>query len=188
MNALPVLIGRLLCFVAVYAGLVAPCQAGAAPREGSECAVKRGFVYNFIAFTQWPAGSFADGAAPIIVCVVPDDPITDIFLDLSGRTVQGRKIVVRKTDTLASCDRVHVLFLATGDSDLVRTCIESVQGKPVLTIGQAADFLAMGGMIHLYTQDDHLRFAVDIGAARREHLKPGSQILMSAETVTGADR
>jgi hypothetical protein len=52
-------------------------------------------------------------------------------------------------------------------------------------VGDLADFADQGGMIGLTMEESHVRFQINMVAARRAHLKLSSQLLKVATQVIG---
>jgi hypothetical protein len=54
---------------------------------------------------------------------------------------------------------------------------------PVLTVGEGSEFLRSGGMIELFSENNRLRFNVNVAAARRAGLTISSNLLQLAASV-----
>ena len=50
---------------------------------------KAGYLLNFVEFTDWPSGTFADAQAPITVGVMGKDPFGAELDKLQGKVVNG---------------------------------------------------------------------------------------------------
>src|ERR1700732_2529857 len=69
---------------------------GSAAAPLREYETKAAFVYNFTKFVEWPAATFADSGAPMVIGVLGDSPCAQALERLvKDRTVNGRTIVVR---------------------------------------------------------------------------------------------
>src|ERR1700694_4849502 len=73
----------------------APSNAGAADGSaaapGRECEIKAAFLYNFTKFVDWPAQTFANADAPIVIGVLGDSPCVQALERLvKDRKVNGR--------------------------------------------------------------------------------------------------
>jgi len=55
----------------------------------------------------------------------------------------------------------------------------------VLTVSDAPDFLKYGGMIQFVSEDNRVRFAVNLDAVNRTHIVLSSELLRVASSVTG---
>lgn len=82
---------------------------------------------------------------------------------------------------MGSC---HILVV--GENGLPRgQLLQAVGRSPVLTIGEAADFVEDGGMIGLFVAANRVQFAVNLGAAQSAGLKMSARMLQLAQRVRG---
>jgi hypothetical protein len=158
-------------------------HARAQSRSATEYQVKAAFIYNFTKFIEWPEGTFDNATAPVILCVAPSNPLTEIFSSLNNMTVGGRKIEVRFCNDISDIKKCHILFLASFDKTFIKERLEISQDKGILTIGEAKEFSQLGGIINFFIEKGRLRFEFNLEASRNAGLKVGSQLLMSAEIV-----
>lgn len=104
---------------------------------------------------------------------------------IDGEQIQGRQLSVKRLDSTAEAGGCSILFLGAGERDWLDTYLASVAGRPVLTVGDAPDFLARGGIIQFVLTGDHVRFSVNLNAAHRNGLQLSSELLKVAMNVTG---
>ncbi len=155
-------------------------QTSADADRSLEYGVKAAFLLNFIRFTTWPTGQIPTDR--VEVCVVGNNPFGD-QLDrvLKGRREGGRILASRNakpTDDLSSCQIVYL-----PDSPASASVLASLRGKPVLTVGEQADFHNAGGVIRLYVEQDKVRFTIHNGIAQRAGLQLSSRMLSVAAGV-----
>ncbi|WP_395670847.1 YfiR family protein [Phenylobacterium sp.] len=162
--------------------LAALAVAAAARAQPADYQVKAAFLLKFAPFVEWPAGAAPSGA-PLVVCVVGQDPFGPTLTALSRASATGRPIVVRK---LAAIDRgsgCQVAYLAGGIRQTPGEGLREVAGAPVLTVTDEAAPGSAQGVIHFMVRDRRVRFAIDQGAARRQGLALSSKLLSLALTV-----
>lgn len=168
----------LLAFVcALWWALAAPA---AQAQTASEAAVKAGFVYNFIKFTQWPVQR---EGMPIRLCAVSAQPLDGQLSLLQGRSVGSRVIDVRLATPAADWRQCDVLFLGEGDADRLHQLPPRMTSAPVLTLGDLPGFVDAGGMIGLRVEASRVRFDVNLGSAQMSGLVLNSQMLKLAGKV-----
>lgn len=151
-------------------------------QQADEQAVKAGFIFNFIKFTQWSATQESDSRR-LLICTTSDKPLGGQVAKLAGRSVGAKSIEVRSnsgTNESANCD---VLFIPASDADRAETYLRSLGNAPVLTIGDFPGFIKAGGMIGLRMQENRLKFDVNLGSAQRAGLQLNSQMLKLAGEV-----
>lgn len=121
------LIKRMILLVCIGLVLCASVQA----QTANEYEVKAAFILNFARFVDWPGEAFGDGGS-LVVGVVGDDPFRGALDQLSGATVNGRRLVVRRlkwTDNLRAC---QILFVSSSERNRLGKIMDSVRGASVL--------------------------------------------------------
>src|SRR5258708_13958050 len=109
-------IARLLLFLAGGWVAVAP-DAGRAD-AAKEYQVKAACLLNFAQFIEWPATSFADSGTPITVGVLGDDPFGQALEQtFQDETVQGRKLVVKRSRQIEDLKACHLVFICKSEKD-----------------------------------------------------------------------
>jgi hypothetical protein len=159
---------------------------GNAQDSVSEYRVKAAYLFNFIKFVEWPEEAFADPLAPIVIGIVGDDPFGDALPQVVvGKTVQGRDLVIRKYRLGEDLRGSHILFISESEKKRLPQLLSSLHGSFVLTVADLDGFLAEGGMIQLFSEQNRIRFAINVDAATRAKLKISSKLLSLAR-VAGA--
>jgi hypothetical protein len=147
-----------------------------------EYRLKAAVLYNLAKFVEWPDDAFADPAAPLVVCVLGVDPFGAALDDtLRGHSVGGHATVAKRiAEVTPGC---HVLFVANSEAKRLPAILERTRTSSVLIVGEAAGFIDRGGMIGLATDDDRVRFDVNLAAADRARIKISSRIMALASSV-----
>ena len=148
-------------------------RAGA--EVASDVAVKAAFLYNFAKFTQWPA---LPAAAPLVLCVLGDDAVGTALTDtIRGQQIDGHGLEVRRLASGASAQSCHVLFVAGSDVRRAAPTLDDVRELPILTVSDGSGFAQTSGMIELFVEAGHMRFAVNIDSVQRSRLHLSSRLL-----------
>jgi hypothetical protein len=159
----------------------APVRAG----QVREHEVKAAFLYNFTRFIEWPDGT-PQTSEPFRLCVVADGVTTSaVERVMAGESVNGRPaqtLIPRSPDEARRC---QILFV--GQTEIYRAAplLRAVRGMPVLTVSDAARFVAHGGAIQFVLEDGRVRFDVNIEAAKRSGLAISSRLLQVARKIEG---
>lgn len=172
--------------IRVEVGLVLASLFGfrANPQTVEEYQVKAAYLYNFAKFVEWPPQSFASSNAPIVICILGEDPFGGSVQELlRGKTAAGRAVVVRPVADLPGAKGCHMLFVGSGTWRYSRPALRSVSGDGLLTVGEAPGFTAGGGMINFKLDAGRVRFEINVEAARQAHLQISSKLLSLAEIV-----
>jgi hypothetical protein len=165
----------------LFGTLGAAALAGAWVQAPPEAMVKAALVRRVVDFVEWPSTALP-AQAPIVICLSPSQPFGSWVQEVAaGAEVHSRPATIRELrrgDRPGSC---HVLYVAPAD----HTLLARVRNEPVLTIGDDAHFLEVGGIIRLLIIDGRVRFEVNVGEARRAGLTLDSQLLRLATRLHG---
>jgi hypothetical protein len=159
-------------------------QEGRAQDALPEYQVKAAYLFNFLKFVEWPEDAFPDSLAPIVIGVVGDDPFGGTLPQLvTGKTVQGRNLVVHTFRTGENLRSAHILFICASEKKKAPMILSSLRGSSVLTVGDMEGFLEEGGMIQFVNENDRIRFVINLTATSQAKLKLSSKLLSLAKTV-----
>jgi len=75
------------------------------------------------------------------------------------------------------------LFVGAGEQKLLREALASVNGHPVLTVGESDRFINEGGMIGFFLEENKIRFEINLEAAGLAKLKISSRLVTLARRV-----
>lgn len=144
-----------------------------------EYRAKVGFLYNFIAFTEWPARV----GSPLPVCVYGSNPFGNELDALEGKSVNGRTLTVRFSAGLNELKACRVVFVAETAIDSLPRVLEAVRAEPVLVVTDTAGALDGGAAINMLLRQGRIAFEVNLAAARRAELALSSKLLRLASEV-----
>lgn len=172
---------RLLALFAMIA-LGMPAAASPPTREDQ---IKAGYLFNFAKFVDWPPSH-------------PDTQLTICFrgglgifsalaADLGSKRVGGRPLALRLLPETASPEGCDVLYFSQRDAQIRRPEPETLPG-PMLTVGDDKDFTRNGGMIALFTDNNRLKFVINVDNAQRAGIQISSSLLQLASAVEGRQR
>jgi hypothetical protein len=163
------------------AALAVMAVLGLDPASGEanlEYAVKAAFLAKFSAYIDWPPASFQDGTAPIKLCVLGPDPFGTALDRAAAGQRDGRVVSVLRLaspDLAASCQMVFI-----ANAEAARELPAGLDNQPVLTVSDSQNVPAM---IRFIVIQNHVRFMIDEGAARRSGLRISSRLLNLAVAV-----
>ena len=167
----------LLATVTIWLGMA---QAWAA----SEYEVKAAFLYNFAKFVEWPDAFFAGESKPLVVGILGEDPFGNALPSVvEHETVKGHSVEVRHYHGLDEVVGCHVLFISRSETNRLKEVLRALDGRPMLTVGEADDFLSHGGMIRFVLVDKSVRFDINTQAVTQAGLKISSKLLAVARSI-----
>ncbi|HKX29309.1 MAG TPA: YfiR family protein [Blastocatellia bacterium] len=173
----------------ILALALAPPGASLAAQAPSEYQVKAAFLFNFAKFIEWPPETFTPGNAPLILGVLGDDPFGDIIdQTISGKTVNGRQLVVKRLKWGQNLKECQILFISASERKRLPQICEMLKGASVLTVSEVEKFAQQGGIINLVMEENKVRFDINTNVAEQARLKISSKLLALAKSIIGEHR
>jgi len=152
----------------------------------SEYDVKAAWLLNFARFVNWPTNAFASPESPILVGIAGKDPFgRSLEKALTGKTVKGRSLVVKKPVTDEELRQCHILFVSISERRRFRDLCDKLRTQPILTVSEADDFLDEGGIVNFVLKEKSIRFEINVQAAQAAGLKMEANLLKVAASVRG---
>jgi hypothetical protein len=149
-----------------------------------EYRVKAVFVYNFAHFIAWPPSAFSTPNAPIVIGVLGDEPFaSDLDELVRGETANNHPLVVQRYQEIGQIKTCHILFVSRSAAKQLEQIVANLRSRSVLTVGDSDNFAQRGGMIRLVTENNKIRFRVNVEAAKAANLTISSKLLRAAEIV-----
>jgi hypothetical protein len=153
--------------------------SGAYAQATPEYRAKAGFLYNFVAFTDWPPK--AGSSLPL--CVYGGNPFGDELTALEGKTVNGRTLTIRYPASLDQLKSCRVVFVADSAINNIARILDTLRGEPVLTVTDSKGALDAGVGINMLVRQNKITFEVNLAATRRADLNLSSKLLRLASEV-----
>jgi hypothetical protein len=155
-------------------------------QQYNEYDLKAAYLYNFGKFVEWPGTtSYPDGNS-FVIGIYRSNPFGDILSKaLKDRTVNDRKIVIKRFFTPEEIKDCQILFISDISKEELTEVLNYLQKKPVLTVGDdIGEFCESGGIINLTPQFAKYRFQINNKAAGRVGLAISSKLLSLSKIVT----
>lgn len=160
-------------------------QPARAQTATDEYRVKAAFLFHFAQLVDWPSDPINSGDQSINLCVFDKEPhLKELQSTLEGKPIGARVMHVRLLNQTQPVQGCNILFLGRDGGRRQSAILRNLLGQPVLTVGEADNFLTEGGIIRLHLVQDKIRFDIDVGAADSSHLKISSRLLLLAGSVT----
>jgi hypothetical protein len=161
---------------------LAAARPGPAATGPAEYEVKAAFLYNFARFVEWPDAPEGDG--PFVITVLGRDPFGSVLDDtLRGKTIDDKRIVVRRASRPDEVGQSRIVFICDSEKDRLPAILKSLEGTPVLTVGEMSEFAERGGVIRFKLEQGRIRLEINAAAAERSRLRISSQLLKLARIV-----
>lgn len=144
-----------------------------------EYQVKAAFIYNFIAFTQWP-----ENLDPTInLCVYGEDYFGNEIDKLQNKPVDKRHIKVARLNSPEKLAGCQVIFFSKSVSSNLSNLLRSLPGQPILTLADNPDAISQGVVINMNLANEKIVFEINLGIARKSGLDISSKLLQLATKV-----
>jgi hypothetical protein len=163
--------------------------ASAAP----EYSIKAGYILLFTRYVEWPPSAFATPDAPIVICVLGDDPFGSVLDEtMAGQQSQQRPLSVRRVTDADAAEDCHVAFIGIQDEQPLASkqtgqWLDTLATRPVLTITETPAALPLGAMLCFVTEGEdgqaRIRFEASLPPMHRAGLSASSQMLVAARKV-----
>lgn len=178
---------RVAAWLALVPPTAALAQGEAVAASAPEYELKAVFLFHFAQFVQWPVDALPDSTTPLVIGVLGEDPFGP-YLDetVRGETVQGHPLEVRRFRSPQEIDTCHILFVSPSQTERFETFRGPLEARSILTVSDASEFDARGGMIRFITDRNRIRLRINLEAARSARLTLSSKLLRAAEIVGGA--
>jgi hypothetical protein len=174
--------GRRLFLAAALAFAAWPLPARA--EISKEYQVKAVFLFNFAQFVTWPPDTFTRPDEPFRIGILGEDPFGS-YLDqtVRGENVNGNPLVIKRCASVAEARDCQILFISRSEMGNLDGIFASLQGRSILTVGDAQDFIHRGGVLRFDLVDNKVHLRISLKAAKRAKLEISSKILRLAEIV-----
>jgi hypothetical protein len=137
-----------------------------------------GYVLNFTKFVEWPESLHSE----IVICVAGNPGLYDALrAGASGTSVGPHHVTARRIDSDTSAAGCHVLYIEHASA------LHVAAPESMLTVSDGGGFAHGGGTIELFTQQNRLRFIINLDNARRAGLHISSNLLQLAASVEGGE-
>jgi hypothetical protein len=171
---------RLSC--AIYLGFLLSIVARAQATD--EYQLKAVFLYNFAKFVEWPPQTFRSPTEPIVIGVLGKDPFGDALVAATaGKTFGGRAFQVRPVSDAQQAAACQILFISSSERKRLGPLFSQIGGRGILTVGEADNFAAEGGVVNFKIEGGTVRLQINIEAARKQQLHISAKLLSLAEIV-----
>ena len=79
--------------------------------------------------------------------------------------------------------KFDVIFFSGIHQKKIQELLSRLQDKNILTIGESEGFLKLNGIFNFFTENEKLRFEINLEAARLSRIKIKAQLLKLAQNV-----
>lgn len=165
--------------------LASPHTAASQETAGAVYQAQSQYIRSFADFIAWPGPSAERAASETInFCILGRDPYGEL-LDKSVlfHPVGDRRTIITRAQHLEDLTGCDVLFVSSSETKHEAKILKSLRSKHILTVGDANDFAARGGIIQFVINQGTVSFLINVDAAQRSGLKIDASLLAIAKIV-----
>lgn len=154
-----------------------------------EYAIKAAFLYQFSNYIDWPESAFESGGQEFVIGLYQSNALEPTLKKIAAtKKVGGRSIRLVVLNTPAEASKCHMLFVPQSVSSDQLTAIHQDGKDTVLMVGETDDFIAQGGHIQFFIENNKVRFAFHSKLANNSELKVSSKLLALAKIIDAPPR
>jgi hypothetical protein len=145
--------------------------------------LKAVFLYNFTTFVEWPKEARPAPGKPFIIGVLGRDPFGAV-LDgvVAGESLNGTPLEVRRYRTAETARECQILFISSSEAAHLPQILDTLRGRPVLTVADMPRFSESGGII-AFSTGTRVQLHINAEAARQAGLSISSKLMRVATLV-----
>jgi hypothetical protein len=181
---------RAFCLTVLLISVGRPLKSLAQQQDviDREPEIKAAYLYNFGRYVEWPVSATsvgASGSPDFVIGVVGDSPVVAPLRTIAAsKKVGGRAILVRQFKAATDFQACQVLFVPAGqDPELVAAILKRARATPTLVVGEEEGFALKHGQIGFYTDQNNMKFEINVGSADKVGLKISSKLLSLGRIV-----
>jgi hypothetical protein len=174
------------CGMAYVKGGMRQSPDGVKPAGSPEYDVKAALLYRCLELVQWPSGATPAGEPTITVGLLGKNPFGKSLNNLVGKTISGRRLVVRNLRRATEAESCQLLFVASSETKRTSKILKNVASFPVLTVGESPGFGEQGGMINLLLVGKNIRLEINLAAVEQARIVMDPKLITMSSTGSGA--
>jgi hypothetical protein len=139
----------------------------AAMTGSPEFSVKAAMLYRCLELVHWPADTSVAKEPALTIGVLGKNALGESLNCLAGKTISGRKLVVKKLSRPEEAAGCQSVFVGASEKKRTAKILNELAGLRVLTVGEAPGFAEQGGIINLLVERRHVRLELNTAAAEK---------------------
>lgn len=174
----------LQCAMTALVCLLFASSSALGQQRPSAYQVEAAYLYNFGRFVEWPAKGATPQNSSFTICVLGDDPFGQALdATLAGETIGNQKVTARRISSPQMAADCQILFISSSEANRLNKIIEALDKNAVLTVSDIPQFSRRQGMIQFVSEENRIRFEVNLTATQRAGLTLSSELLKVATAV-----
>jgi hypothetical protein len=97
--------------------------------------------------------------------------------------IGNKRLEVKFCKDINEIGQCHILFISSSEKSHLTALLSVLRNAHVLTVSDIEGFAQRGGIINFYTEENKIRFEINVDAASRNGLIISSKLLQLAKIV-----
>ena len=154
-----------------------------------EYRIKAAFLFNFAHYVEWPPDAFKDANSSLNYCTIGNDPFEGVLDEsLKAKSVGTRPLRVQHLTAPENFQECQIVFIGANEKGRITGILKTLKELPVLVVGESNHFIQQGGMVGFLSEENTVRFEVNLDAAQRARLNISATLLSVAKKVIDTAR
>lgn len=145
--------------------------------------IKAAYLYHLLHFVKWPSGYTGSTNDPINICVIGQGDHNDALKALASRSIATRPIMVRFVEQSSRAFDCQLLYLHDTNIRRLKSLLQLLGKKGVLTVGESNGFVDDGGMIGFVMIDGTVRMEINLSVAKDDGFEVSAKLLEVAVKI-----
>jgi len=145
-----------------------------------EYELKAGVLYRIIEYIEWPKEALSNNPGALQIGLIGQIPFADALELLSGKSIQGRELIVKRIPDLQAAASCQVIFIGASEKSRISEIVAEMKDRPVLTVSEVDGFAEHGGMVNLLAGPNRIVMEINREVTGRAKLSVSSQLLKLA--------
>jgi hypothetical protein len=152
--------------------------------------IKAAFLYYVMKFTDWSSKRTGEDSEQFTLCLVGDEGVADQSTQvLAGKYIHNKPILLKpfkkvEDDSAEHLLQCHGVFFGI-ETQPSQALLQTLAEGNVLTIGENSGFLKQGGMVHIFEDDNRIKFDANLFTIQSSGLRISSDMLQLARHIRG---
>jgi hypothetical protein len=146
-----------------------------------EYELKAGVLYRIIEYVEWPKEAMANNPGALQIGLIGQIPFADALEVLTGKSIQGRELIVKRIPDLQAATTCQVIFIGASEKSRISEIVAQMKDRPVLTVSEVDGFAEQGGMVNLLAGPNRIVMEINNEVTRKAKLSVSSQLLKLAK-------
>ncbi len=159
-------------------------QVTAAGPASPEYKLKAALLFKLTKFVEWPKQNSLRKDGSFGICILGRDDFGSLLDALQKRYINNAPVSIHRfMQSEGINEKCQLIFISDSKRSYLDSIINTLAGKPVLTIGESKKFAAQGGMIQFVRNENRIGFKINVAHVHTSGLKIAAPLLELATIV-----